>query len=340
MMPNLAATSGPPPGYPERVSAIPGLSQLGTRLLAVPAMRMQPMPLHDRDPDPGLFGPGSVTWRVVREPILVAGGGRALLLQAANPLVAQGAIDHSTYRSDPYGRLLRTLEWVAVCAFGTTREAREICRRVNRLHGPVHGRLPRRHRTPALGPGHVYSARDPQLLRWVHACFVDTMLVAHDAFVGGLAEKERDGFVREWNAVAALMGLPRGGGFETRAELAEYVAAEIDAGRARPGDGSREVARTVLSPPLPSVMAAPAWGLVAFAAVGLLPGRLRRDYGIAWSPLHDAGHTALCAGLRAAHPHLPHRLQVSPAHQWAARRMAAPTERRRRGDRGWRATAA
>src|SRR4030088_1209065 len=58
-------------------------------------------PLHDTDPDPGLFGPDSVTWRVMREPLLILGGGRALLMQAAHPLVAQGAIDHSTHRRDP-----------------------------------------------------------------------------------------------------------------------------------------------------------------------------------------------------------------------------------------------
>lgn len=304
------------------MTAVAGLSRLAGPMLAVPAMRMQPMPLHDRSPDPGLFGPDSVTWRVVREPILVAGAGRALLLQAANPLVAQGAIDHSTYQSDPYGRLLRTLEWVAVCAYGTTREVREICGRVNRLHGHVRGRLPHPGGTRAPAAGRTYSARDPDLLRWVHASFVDTMLVAHDALVGGLEEWEGDRFVREWNAVATLMGLPRTRRFETRAEVSAYVLAEIRAGRARPSAGSREVARTVLSPPLPSVMAAPAWGLVAFAAVGLLPPRVRRDYGIAWSPLHEAGHAALCAGLRAAHPRFPRRLRVSPAHQWAAQRVA------------------
>jgi uncharacterized protein (DUF2236 family) len=305
------------------MTSITALSRLGARLLAVPAVSMQPMPLRDRSPDPGLFGPGSVTWRVVREPVLVAGGGRALLLQVANPLVAQGAIDHSTYATDPYGRLLRTLEWVAICAFGTTREAKDVCRQVNRLHGHVRGRLPRRHRTASQPAGRPYSARDPELLRWVHAGFVDTMLVAHDAFVGDLREAERDRFVREWNAVAALMGVPRDGHFETRAEVAAYIAAEVRTGRARPGAGSREVARTVLSPPLPSVMAAPAWGLVAFATVGLLPPGMRHDYGIPWSPLHDAAHTALCAGLRAARPRLPHRLRVSPAHQWAAQRVAS-----------------
>ena len=95
------------------------------------------MPLRDPAQDPGLFGPDSVTWLVMREPRLLLAAGRALLLQAANPLVAQGAIEHSTYRTDPYGRLERTVRWVTVVCFGTTQEAERISGRVNGLHRPV-----------------------------------------------------------------------------------------------------------------------------------------------------------------------------------------------------------
>jgi hypothetical protein len=40
--------------------------------------------------DPGLFGPGSVSWRVDRETVLLAGGTCALLMQLAHPAVAAG----------------------------------------------------------------------------------------------------------------------------------------------------------------------------------------------------------------------------------------------------------
>src|SRR5256714_1663746 len=39
--------------------------------------------------DTGLFGPGSMTWRVNREGVLLLGGGRALVLQVAHPLGAE-----------------------------------------------------------------------------------------------------------------------------------------------------------------------------------------------------------------------------------------------------------
>src|ERR1039458_9801620 len=97
------------------------------RLLSGPTPSSpRPMPIREPTPDPGLFGPGSVTWVVMREPRLLLAAGRALLLQAANPLVAQGAIEHSTYKSDPYGRLERTVRWVTIVCFGTTDEAERV----------------------------------------------------------------------------------------------------------------------------------------------------------------------------------------------------------------------
>ena len=167
------------------------------------------LPLRDPTPDPGLFGPDSVTWVVMREPRLLLAAGRALLLQAANPLVAQGAIEHSTYKTDPYGRLERTVRWVTVVCFGTTKEAERISGRVNGLHRPVAGTLPAANATSRVAAGTAYSAGDPALLRWVHASFVDTMLAAHEALIGGLSQEERDRFVREWDAVGRLMGLSR-----------------------------------------------------------------------------------------------------------------------------------
>ena len=38
----------------------------------------------------GLFGTGSVSWRVDREVLVLAGGSCALLMQAAHPFVAAG----------------------------------------------------------------------------------------------------------------------------------------------------------------------------------------------------------------------------------------------------------
>ncbi len=64
------------------------------------------------DPPPaieGLFHEGCWLRKISREKVLLFGGGRALLLEVAHPLVAAGVADHSNFREDPFGRLQRTL---------------------------------------------------------------------------------------------------------------------------------------------------------------------------------------------------------------------------------------
>lgn len=299
---------------------IPTRAALSALLLKPLPYTARRLPITDRSPDPGLFGPGTVTWRAMAEPLLMLGAGRALLMQAAHPLVAQGAIDHSTYATDPFGRFERTVDWVTVVCFGTTAEARRISRGVNRLHAEVQGNLPRGNATAEVPAGAAYDGRDRDLLLWVHATFVDTMLVSHDAFVGGLSRSDADRFVREWDAVAALMGVPSTMLWRDRAELSAYVADSVSSGVVAPGAGSRRVAQTVLDPPVPSARLRAAFGVLGFTTVGLLPAAVRRGYGIRWTPAHATAHAALRATVRGIRPALPPRLRSSPVHAFAVDR--------------------
>lgn len=296
---------------------IPTRADLTAQLLRPLPYTDRPLPITDRDPDPGLFGPGSVTWEVMAEPLLMLGAGRALLMQAAHPLVAEGAIEHSTYATDPFARFQRTVEWVTIVCFGTTAEARRASRRVNRLHLPVQGTLPPVHATPQVHPGSTYSGRDSELLLWVHATFVDTMLTSHDAFVGGLSAADADRFVREWDAVAALMGVPAGLLWPDRAALQAYVDGQVASGVVAPGAGSRLVARTVLNPPAPSAKARAAFGVLAFTTVGLLPTAVRSGYRIGWTPAHTAAHAGMRLSVRRIRRVLPERLRRSPVYDRA-----------------------
>jgi uncharacterized protein (DUF2236 family) len=290
-------------------------------LLALPLPFVElRLPISDTDPDPGLFGPGSVTWRVLREPLLILAGARALLLQAAHPLVAQGAIDHSAFAEEPFSRLVRTVEWSAAVAFGTTAEAKAASDRVNRLHRKVKGTLPRKHAGGKVKAGTAYTALDDDLLLWVHATFVDTLLVAHDRLVGGLTEAERDAFVKEWEAVARLMGVPEHLLWPDHAAMRAYVDQQLKTGHARPTAGSRRVAETILHPPLPSPIIRPFMEMLTFASVGFLPPRLRQGYQIFWTPAHEAAHRSMVMMIRTTRRTLPRRLRVSPLHDFAVAR--------------------
>src|SRR5436190_4864368 len=133
--------------------------------------------------DTGLFGPDSVTWRVNREGALLLGGGRALLLQVAHPLVAAGVSQHSNYREDPFGRLYRTLDTVTAIVFGSTPTAKEAAARLHRVHTRVKGEA---------GDGTPYVATDPALIMWVHATLVDTSLLVYERYIGHLPDEERE----------------------------------------------------------------------------------------------------------------------------------------------------
>src|SRR2546421_6245718 len=116
--------------------------------------------------DAGLFGPDSLTWRVNSEGVLLFGGGTALILQLAHPLVAAGVSQHSNYREDPWGRLYRTLDVVTKVTFGSTKTSEAAAAGLRQVHGRVRGEsVEDGGRYPA---GTRYDARTPELVLWAH----------------------------------------------------------------------------------------------------------------------------------------------------------------------------
>ena len=55
------------------------------------------------DPPPESARADSMTWKLHSEMVLLAGWGRAILLQLAHPLVAQGVAEHSGFRAEAFG---------------------------------------------------------------------------------------------------------------------------------------------------------------------------------------------------------------------------------------------
>ncbi|MGI8551819.1 MAG: oxygenase MpaB family protein [Dehalococcoidia bacterium] len=276
--------------------------------------------LREQSPDRGLFGPDSVTWRVAREPLLLLGGGRALLLQVAHPLVGQAVVDHSDYEQRPYDRLLGTVRWLVLTTFGTTAEAEQASRRIRGIHERVRGGLDRANATRHFDEGQAYAAANPALGRWVLATIVESILVVYEAFVGPLPPADADRFVREWQAAGDLMGIQRACFWGSAAALHRYVTAQIESDTVLPVPASRLAARTVLRPPLPWPQLSPLPALAAFLTIGLLPEPLRRGYGLPWTGLQQRLHAAACRLLRLAHPYLPRKLRISPLYDIALAR--------------------
>ena len=155
-------------------------------------------------------GPESVSWKVNREIVVVAGWGRAILLQLAHPLVAAGVDGHSTFRGSltaSFGRLWSTVGAMVSLTFGDEEEAISAAAGINVIHDRVSGRL----NTPAgaFPAGEPYSAHDAELLRWVHATVVGSSLLTYELLVGPLTLGERDRYCVEAAVMEPLLISPR-----------------------------------------------------------------------------------------------------------------------------------
>jgi uncharacterized protein (DUF2236 family) len=241
--------------------------------------------------DTGYFSPDDMIWRVGRELTLMLGGGRALLMQVAHPLVAAGVAAHSGYREQPWKRLEGTMNAVWAVVFGTRAQADRAAARVRAMHARVNGRIGER-----MGPfpaGTEYSALDPELLLWVHATLVDTALLVHERFVGGLGEREQAAYYEDMKTCATLFGTPPDVIPPTLPDFRRYMAERLESEEIVVTDTAREIAGTVLRPPLPPPMR-PAMEVAALVTAGLLPEPLRTDYGLSWDParaaLYGASH--------------------------------------------------
>lgn len=187
--------------------------------------------------DPGLFGPESVSWRVIGDAAAFVGGIRALLVQAVHPEVVAGVADHSSYQADPLGRLSRTSSYVTATTFGALPEVEQAVARVRHAHRPVTGRS---HRDVP------YSAGKPEFAAWVHNVLTDSFLQTYQAYAPrALTTEEADRFVFEQTNVGRLLDadpLP-----ETASELADWVAKHpaLD-----DSPGMAETRRFLTNPPL------------------------------------------------------------------------------------------
>ncbi len=266
--------------------------------------------------DPGLFGPGSVTWRVHSDPLMGVAGIRALLLQALHPVALAGVMQNSSFREDPWGRLVRTAEYVGTVTYGPTLEARRAGAKVRGIHRRVVG-------TDAV-TGRRFRATDPDLLLWVHCCEVESFL--DTAVRGGLrlSPDEIDTYFAEQVQTAELIGIPAADVPASASEMTDYFT------RTRPelvaGSEARRVARFILAPPMPRRVryltpAQPAWLGLGALGFSLLPRWARRLYRLPGLPTTDFSAAAISRGLRRTALALPTSVREGPHVKGARSRL-------------------
>ncbi|MFC4906737.1 oxygenase MpaB family protein [Actinomadura gamaensis] len=256
--------------------------------------------------DHGLFGPGSVTWRVMGEPVLVVGGIRALLLQALHPHSMWGTAQNSELM-DPataWARLGRTVEFVRVRTWGSRDEVERVGRRIRKLHSKLSG--------VDMRTGEPFRVDEPENLLWVHMGEVDSYLdIARRSGVP-LSRADADRFVDEQRRAAAVVGLDPAGVPSSVAEMRDYYADMRH--RVWACDEAKEGFRRMFNPALPSrlvplKLAAPAVGVLV---VSTLPRWARRKYGLPGLPTSDLAATLTLKGLYRTTRVVPERYRYGP----------------------------
>ena len=261
--------------------------------------------------DEGYFGPTSVSWQVHREVTVLFGGARAMLMQAAHPLVIAGANQTGMYERNPWKRLQRTLVLQYALTFGTKAEAHAAADRINDVHERING--------VDRVTGRRYNAMDPELLLWVHACLVESALLFERLTVGRLDERSRQRFHEEQMLAAELVRLPRERIPPTVQELEAYVAGTVRSGELVVTDAARSVAGLFLDPPRDAQWR-PVLRAVARLAFGTLPAEIREGYRVPLRAGERMATRATLAALRAARPLLPPRFRfIAPYQRWRRR---------------------
>ena len=259
--------------------------------------------------DPGLFGPGSVTWRIMDEPVMWVAGFRALYLQALHPRVMRGTWQNTAFldRKQAMGRFIRTSQFVGVRTYGSTAQVERAARRIRKIHASLRGTDP---------DGTTFRLDEPELLLWVHCGEVGSYADIARRSGMPVSAADLDAFVAEQRRSAALVGLDLARVPGSMAELAAYY--EEIRPRLHACPEAKQALRLSYHPPVPGSLLplrviVPPVNTLAFAT---LPRWARRMYGAPGSPPGDLAATAALRAARRAAAGLPGRLLYEPTVRW------------------------
>ena len=277
------------------------------------------------DADPGLLGPGSVSWHMQADPSMWVAGITSLYLQALHPRAVAGVVQNSNFQEDPLGRLARTANFVALSTYGPKDEVARAAAKVREIHRSLRGTDQR--------TGETFRIDEPELLRWVHCAEVSSFLAVVRMAGYPLTDAQADRYLDEQRLTATLVGLHAEDVPGSRAQMRAYFA-DMRPELARTPD-SDVVYRFLHRPPLsfPLVLGRPVYTtLLGHLAYSLLP-----SWGIALhghDPYPREGAIALLQTLRSAAFGVPRWLRWGKPEPYAIRaiarlgRSATPSVRR------------
>jgi uncharacterized protein (DUF2236 family) len=245
------------------------VSSTQSRLVVLePLARAFERAVPERPADAGLFGPGSTVWRVHRDRSFPLAGMRSLMVQALHSLAMAGVAQHSDWKRDPFGRLAATSSYVLTVTYGDTASALAAAERVRAVHKHVRG--------IDTETGLPYAAEDPDLLLWVHAALVDSIVHVVRRYGRGIEPADADRYVAEMVRFAEIVGVPKKDVPASAADLTAYLES-VELRQVTPA--ARDAIAVVLDPPDVDSDTRELWDELGQVAIGTLPEWARAMYG-------------------------------------------------------------
>jgi uncharacterized protein (DUF2236 family) len=242
---------------------------------------------------------------VNREWLISLAGPRAVLLELAHPGVAAGVARHSNYQGDPFGRLYRTMKTMTEISFGTESEMRAALAHFHKCHARVRGEIVSS--VSSECPMH-YDARDPALQFWVLATLADSVLLVYERFVAPLSRGERHDYYNDCVKLARILGIPQTAMPVTFSEFTGYMNEMVSGEALKVTEEARKVVGALYAP----TVRGHATRRFSFPSIGMLPPRLRDEFGFTWTQANERRLEQLASVSRRARKWVPHRIAIHP----------------------------
>lgn len=235
-------------------------------------------------------------------------GQRALIIGATHPVPYVGTSATTRGRDRPFQRLAHTAIAFETIFFGTRAEADRVLAGVHQMHTKVRGTLDRDEGRYVAGT--PFDAFDPELMLWTMAMLAGSSRVAFETLVRPLSSAEREDLWQDWVRFGELFGMPRSVAPDSAPRFEAWMAEQLSGPDLHLTDEARLVGRAIACDmPVPLALKAGITGTNLIVR-GMLPPRVRRMYGLGWTPAHEAAFRTLAAGVRASRPVVPARVRL------------------------------
>ena len=274
--------------------------------------------------------PGTLAWDELGLITFSLSAGSAFLLQAMEPSIAAVVNEHSTFRTDPFGRAFRSVASVMTWIYGGE-EALAEADRLRTMHTTLNS-------VDAQGVRHTALASGPWAFVMQSGAY--SMLESSVYFAKKpLTAAEKDARYQETKQIWRNLGVIEKEIPATYPELVAHVEHAIEH-QLYASEVAQDVLTVTRKPPRPQglpvvlnplwrLLIAPAARLQYFVLIGTTPETARRKLGVTWSVADEAKLRVFGKAIAYAVPLLPERLRYFPI-AYEARQLERSRQRLRK----------